>query len=57
MHLGGYDCDLPAGSKHEYGKGSRIITFSDGSVGGGSSTITTHVRMANGSVIHQGTLA
>ena len=55
---GGYDCDEPSGSAHKYAKGSRMITFQRqrGMAATAGHTITTHVRLANGSVIHFGRL-
>ena len=47
---GGYDCKDPPGSLRDYEKGSRVITFKEG-------RLTTHVRLVNGTSIHQGTLA
>ena len=51
---GGYDCEDPPGSKINFSKGSRIITFQQ--QGAQRHSITTHVRLFNGSVTHSGSL-
>ena len=53
---GGYSCKVANHPLQEYAIGSRVITFKQNQ-GGAAFAITTHVRMANGSVIHKGTLA